>query len=144
MYMNRFMTIELDGVKVKAKLLHEAPHTSNALSKALPFEAQALHARWCGEALYFPVEKPELLRVRDMENEAWLMPPGSVIFVSGVCESSEGEIMVSYGEAQMLNPGGAKCGTRVAQIEDLTGEFLEKCKSLKKEGTKTIRFSMHV
>jgi hypothetical protein len=82
------------GGRVRAHLLEDrAPQTCAEISRALPWEAEVLHARWAGREVFLPLPLP---RKPPMENQVNRVSAGDVIYArewEGVYDNTGFETM---------------------------------------------------
>ena len=96
-----------------------APKTCAAFKKAMPFESQAIHVRWSGEAVWMPLG--DLDFGVSYENHTSYPAPGQIILYPGGI--SETEILLAYGGVRFASKVGQLAGnhflTIIAGIEQL-------------------------
>jgi hypothetical protein len=89
-----------------------APGTCAAFRKAMPFESQAIHVRWSGEAVWLP------LGDRDFgvgyENHTSYPAPGQIILYPGGI--SETEILLAYGSVRFASKVGQLAGNHFVTL----------------------------
>ena len=131
----RFIEIELDGVKVTARLLDDkAPKLCQALWDLMPINEIAAHAQWSGAMfrttknnwLDFKVDYPQAL-----ENRSGFQAPGDVVF-----HPPAKELAIAYGEAQFRWVTGNLVVSTVAAIQDDLTELSKKAVQLQFNGAK--------
>ena len=96
-----------------------APKTVAAFRKAMPFESQAIHVRWSGEAVWMPLG--DLDFGVTYENHTSYPAPGQIILYPGGI--SETEILLAYGGVRFASKVGQLAGnhfvTVTAPLDDL-------------------------
>ena len=96
-----------------------APKTCAAFRKAMPFEIQAIHVRWSGEAVWMPLG--DLDFGVSYENHTSYPAPGQIILYPGGI--SETEILLAYGSVRFASKVGQLAGnhfiTLISNLEDL-------------------------
>ena len=97
-----------------------APKTVAAFRKAMPFESQAIHVRWSGEAVWMPLG--DLDFGVSYENHTSYPAPGQIILYPGGI--SETEILLAYGGVRFASKMGQLAGnhfiTLTSGLENLT------------------------
>jgi Protein of unknown function (DUF3830) len=97
-----------------------APKTCAAFRKAMPFESQAIHVRWSGEAVWMPLG--DLDFGVGYENHTSYPAPGQIILYPGGI--SETEILLAYGGVRFASKVGQLAGnhfmTLTSGLENLT------------------------
>ncbi len=83
-----------------------APETCAAFRKAMPFESQAIHVRWSGEAVWIPLG--DLDFGVSYENHTSYPAPGQIILYPGGV--SETEILLAYGGVRFASKVGQLAG----------------------------------
>ena len=83
-----------------------APKTVAAFRKAMPFESQAIHVRWSGEAVWMPLG--DLDFGVSYENHTSYPAPGQIILYPGGI--SETEILLAYGGVRFASKVGQLAG----------------------------------
>jgi len=130
----KFLDIDLDGLVCRA-LLNEAkaPHTTEAVWKALPFGGRAVHAQISGDMfrLLDPVPVGDL----ELEGTELFQHPGSVVYYPPIRE-----IAFCVWEAQFSGPHGSYQLTPLAEIEGDLGEWGRRGNDLIVSGARPIEF----
>jgi len=97
-----------------------APKTVAAFRKAMPFESQAIHVRWSGEAVWVPLGDLDFGVA--YENHTSYPAPGQIILYPGGI--SETEILLAYGGVRFASKMGQLAGnhfiTLTSGLENLT------------------------
>ena len=97
-----------------------APLTCAAFRKLLPLEAQLLHVRWSGQAVWLPLGN--LALQVPAENATSYPAPGEVLLYPGGI--SETEILIAYGPTRFASKAGQLAGnhflTIVSGVEHLS------------------------
>ncbi len=100
--------------------LASAPLTCAAFLKLLPLEAQLLHVRWSGQAVWLPLGN--LALQVPAENATSYPAPGEVLLYPGGI--SETEILLAYGPTRFASKAGQLAGnhflTIVSGVEHLS------------------------
>lgn len=98
----------------------DAPKTCAAFAARLPFETQAVHVRWSGEAVWTPLG--ELDFGVGYENHTSFPAPGQILLYPGGI--SETEILIAYGGVHFASKVGQLAGnhflTLTSGLENLT------------------------
>jgi len=89
-----------------------APKTVAAFRKAMPFESQAIHVRWSGEAVWMPLG--DLDFGVGYENQTSYPAPGQIILYPGGI--SETEILLAYGGVRFASKVGQLAGNHFITI----------------------------
>ena len=117
-----------------ATLLEDlAPKTCQAVWDLLPFNGNALHAKWCGNEIWTRMPK---LRSFEPENETIFPKPGDV-FVFHVGPDMY-DFAIFYGTSWCFGPTGFFPGNFFATITENLAEFAKGCDAVLKEGTKKV------
>jgi hypothetical protein len=113
-----------------------APKTVAAFRKALPFESQAIHVRWSGEAVWMPLGE------RDFgvayENHTSYPAPGQIILYPGGI--SETEILLAYGAVHFASKMGQLAGNHFITLTSGLENLATFGKTVLWKGAQTIRF----
>jgi hypothetical protein len=125
------MQFQLDGTSATAELLEdEAPETSRQLWDALPITTDLRHARWSGNAAYAMVPAVGQLK---LENQVSFIYPATVVY-----QPDEGELLISYGQAQMRDASGNGWASYFARLEGDASEFLAAVQRTQAQGVKRL------
>src|SRR3954469_361334 len=89
-----------------------APKTCAAFRKAMPFESQAIHVRWSGEAVWIPLGNHNF--GVGYENHTSYPAPGQIILYPGGI--SETEILLAYGSVHFASKMGQLAGNHFLTI----------------------------
>src|SRR6188768_2460874 len=93
-----------------------APRTVAAFRKAMPFESQAIHVRWSGEAVWVPLGDTDF--GVSYENHTSYPAPGQIILYPGGI--SETEILLAYGGVSFASKMGQLAGNHfITMMSDL-------------------------
>ena len=90
----------------------DAPKTVAAFKKAMPFESQAIHVRWSGEAVWVPLGDLDFGVA--YENHTSYPAPGQIILYPGGI--SETEILLAYGGVRFASKMGQLAGNHFITI----------------------------
>lgn len=110
-----------------AKLEEEkAPKTCEVFKKLLPLSNKTIHCRWCGEAVWVPLDDMEL----ENENHTTYPSKGEILFYPG--GSIGAELLLPYGSCVFTSKVGNLSGnhfltiiSNLEKLEKLGGELLE-------------------
>lgn len=116
-------------------MLHEdlAPETCKAIRKALPFDGQALHAKWGGNEIWASLPQ---LNVSKSENESVFAAPGEVMLVRPAPGAFD--LAIFYGKGWCFGPSGFTPGNHFATIVENLMEFAKTCQELLIKGSQKI------
>jgi Protein of unknown function (DUF3830) len=89
-----------------------APKTVAAFRKAMPFESQAIHVRWSGEAVWVPLGDLDFGVA--YENHTSYPAPGQIILYPGGI--SETEILLAYGGVRFASKVGQLAGNHFLTV----------------------------
>lgn len=133
------LEIDLDGVKVTARLLEDrSPATIAALKETLPVTGNALHAKWGGPFLYLLLKDKPRLEGLPFEKPIHIVPPGTVLFHPGICE-----LVVAYDDVRFNDYGRTgNYGSVIGEIEQDLTELAEQAHKLRTEGAKKVTFRL--
>lgn len=95
-----------------ARFESAAPLTCAAFRKLLPLEANLLHVRWSGEAVWAPLGN--LTTSVPAENATSYAKPGELLFYPGGV--SETEILMPYGRSNFASKAGQLAGNHFLTI----------------------------
>jgi hypothetical protein len=138
----RTIVVDVDGLRITARLLEDAPRMAERLWSALPVETALRQSRWSGESTYASI--PELAAPEDQrerteipaEHPATFMYPGRMY-----AGAATGGIGLPYGEAQSRDAG---LNTWITEVAELVGDhtaFLAMLARVRREGRKTLRIT---
>ncbi len=136
----RKMRITLKGSKVSAlAVLHEdlAPETCREVQKALPFEADALHAKWGGNEIWASLPK---INIAGFENENVFASPGEIMLVRPAPGAFD--LAIFYGKGWCFGPSGFTPGNHFATIVESLPEFAKACQELLRRGSQKIEVGL--
>ncbi|MCH9674570.1 MAG: DUF3830 family protein [Gammaproteobacteria bacterium] len=83
-----------------------APKTCQAFREHMPFNSQAIHVRWSGEAIWLPIHDIDF--AIGFENNTSYPLPGQILLYPG--SESVTEILLSYGSAVFASKAGQISG----------------------------------
>ena len=116
--------------------LEAAPLTCAAFQKLLPLEANVIHVRWSGEAVWVPLGD---LPVGVPPENATIYPhPGEVLLYPGPL--SETEILIPYGPTQFASRAGTLAGNHFLTIVSGNESLHELGRTTLWKGAQDIRF----
>ena len=113
-----------------------APRTCAAFRKAMPFESQAIHVRWSGEAVWMPLG--DLDFGVTYENHTSYPAPGQVILYPGGI--SETEILLAYGGVHFASKMGQLAGNHFITVTSGQENLLALGKMVLWKGAQDILF----
>ncbi len=111
-----------------------APRTCEAMHNLLPIQAQIIHARWSGEAMWIPGGDAHLKL--DYENNTSHPAPGELLLYPG--GRSEMEFLVPYGPSLFGSKAGQLSGNHFATIVDGLEQLRELGRRVLWEGAKDV------
>jgi hypothetical protein len=125
------ITLTAGGVSAVAQLLEaEAPITTQRLWDALPLDEPFRHVRRGGSAGYIHSTKMRDDPTRlPIENRVSFYVPGTINL-----KPHQGEICVSYGQAQARTVTGNEYATQLAKLVGDYGPFLEVVRKMQTHG----------
>jgi len=100
------------GYSFIAEFVEEAPLTSEAFKKLLPYRQKVIHVRWSGEGVWVPLGKFEL--GVGFENHTSYPSVGDILFYPG--GYSETEIIIAYGSCSFASKMGPLAGNHFLTI----------------------------
>lgn len=106
------MKIITGGYSFIAEFVEEAPLTSEAFKKLLPYRQKVIHVRWSGEGVWVPLGKFEL--GVGFENHTSYPSVGDILFYPG--GYSETEIIIAYGSCSFASKMGPLAGNHFLTI----------------------------
>lgn len=112
------LTLSIGTERFTARLRRDlAPRSCDYLMGLLPLRAQAIHARWSGEALWVPLADNVPAGLMLPRESATADPvPGQVLLYAG--ERSVPELYIPYGVNRFACKHGPLQGNLVLTIED--------------------------
>ena len=113
-----------------------APKTVAAFRKAMPFESQAIHVRWSGEAVWMPLG--DLDFGVSYENHTSYPAPGQIILYPGGI--SETEILLAYGGVHFASKMGQLAGNHFLTLTSAPERLAEIGRLVLWEGAQDVRF----
>ena len=113
-----------------------APKTVAAFKKAMPFDTQAIHVRWSGEAVWMPLG--DLDFGVGYENHTSYPAPGQVILYPGGI--SETEILLGYGGVHFASKMGQLAGNHFITLTSGLEQLPELGKIVLWKGAQKVRF----
>ena len=117
-----------------------APLTVAAFEKRLPFESQAVHVRWSGEAVWMPLGDMDF--GVGYENHTSYPAPGQVILYPGGI--SETEILLAYGGVRFASKMGQLAGNHFLTLTSGLEHLPDLGKMCLWQGAQTIVFQTQV
>lgn len=132
----RKMRITLKGSKAYATaVLHEdlAPETCREIMKVLPFEGEALHAKWGGNEIWASLPK---VNVSKFENGNVFASPGEIMLVRPAPGAFD--LVIFYGKGWCFGPSGFTPGNHFATIVENLPEFAKACQGLLRKGSQKV------
>lgn len=144
----RTITLELDGVSIPVRLLHEeAPTTCDAIAQQLPVAGNALHDIWSGRVIFLPLDSSLTIPI---ENPTMYVVPGDVFFFQRPEHLDRGrpygylslaEIGIVYGrDSQPCGPRGPKVVNLFGHIDESIEGLAELCDEMIWTGQKRAGF----
>ena len=113
-----------------------APKTCAAFRKAMPFESQAIHVRWSGEAVWMPLGALDFGVT--YENATSYPAPGQIILYPGGI--SETEILLAYGGVRFASKAGQLAGNHFLTLTSGLENLVAFGKKVLWNGAQKIRF----
>jgi hypothetical protein len=113
-----------------------APKTCAAFRAAMPFESQAVHVRWSGEAVWLPLG--DLDFGVGYENHTSYPAPGQIILYPGGI--SETEILLAYGGVHFASKMGQLAGNHFITLTSGLDRLPELGKTVLYKGAQKVRF----
>jgi hypothetical protein len=113
-----------------------APKTCAAFRRAMPFESQAVHVRWSGEAVWLPLG--DLDFGVGYENHTSYPAPGQIILYPGGI--SETEILLAYGGVHFASKMGQLAGNHFITLTSGLDRLAELGKTVLWNGAQKVRF----
>jgi hypothetical protein len=113
----------------------KAPKTCEAFRKMLPYTNKLYHCRWCGEAVWTPIEEQINL---ENENHTTYPSKGEILFYPG--GAIGGEFLLPYGSCAFMSKVGGLAGNHFLSIENNLEDLEELGKELLEHGTCMITF----
>lgn len=115
--------------------LHEdlAPKTCQAVWDVLPFEGQAIHAKWGGNEIWTSMPS---INMSKLENETIFPSPGDILIVQPAPQTYD--FAIFYGKSWCFGPSGFVPGNHFATIVENLPELVKACERILKEGGQKI------
>jgi hypothetical protein len=132
--MRREISLTVGEAAFVAELELNAPETLAWLDTRLPFDGQALHARWSGEAAW--VRLGDQLDIPP-ENATAHPPPGALLLYPGGL--SEPEILIPYGACAFASQAGGLAGNHFATIRRDLALLRDACQATLLHGAQPLR-----
>jgi hypothetical protein len=130
----RRLNVEIGDVKFSAVAQANAPKTCEMLTKLLPIEAEIMHSRFAGEAVWFNMKgAPQL----DYENHTSYVSRGEMVYYPGSIHGNG--ILIAYGASVFNSKVGLLAANHFASITDDLDHLAETGMKLLREGAKPIR-----
>ncbi len=131
------MRMIIDRTNFEVELHEEAaPKTCKALLRLLPFQGEVLHARWCGEAIFIPIDEMPLL---ELENQTVYPSKGELIYYPGM--ESIKEILIAYGACHMWSRIGPLPSNHFATIKEVD-RLAQIGRRIHREGVKRVTLKL--
>lgn len=134
--MRRSLALTLGEAAFVADLESAAPQTLAWLEAWAPFDGQALHARWSGEAAWTRLGAPLGL---PPENATAHPAPGQLLLYPGGV--SEPEILIPYGPCAFACRAGPLAGSHFATIRTGLAELRTAGEALLTGGARPLRIA---
>jgi hypothetical protein len=133
----RRLNVEIGDSSFPAVAIPEkAPKTCEALTKLLPIEAEIMHSRFAGEAIWFNMKgAPQL----DYENHTSYLSRGEIVYYPGSFHGNG--ILIAYGGCVFNSKVGLLAANHFASITDDLDRLVETGMRLLREGAKPIRIT---
>ena len=106
------VNITAGGYSFVAEFVEDAPLTSEAFKKLLPYRQKLIHVRWSGEGVWVPLGEFEL--GVGFENHTSHPSAGDILFYPG--GYSETEIIIAYGSCSFASKMGQLAGNHFLTI----------------------------
>jgi Protein of unknown function (DUF3830) len=133
----RRVNVEIGGSKFSATVHAEkAPKTCEALASLLPIEAEVMHSRFAGEAIFFGMKAAPQLAY---ENHTSYLSRGEMLYYPGSIHGNG--IMIAYGASVFNSKVGLLAGNHFASITDDLDQLAEVGMKLLREGAKPVRIT---
>lgn len=113
----------------------KAPETCKIFQKMLPYTSKLYHCRWCGEAVWAPIEEKITL---ESENHTSYPSKGEILFYPG--GAIGGEFLLPYGSCAFMSKVGALAGNHFLTIKSNLDSLEEVGKDLLENGACEITF----
>ena len=132
------LQLTIGEIRFDAALLEsEAPQTCAAFLNKLPIEGQVIHARWSGEAVWFPMDHINL--EVELENATSHPSKGDLLYYPGMI--SEKEMLIPYGSSAFGSKVGQLQGNHFAKIVGGVDNLVEMGKKVLWDGAQRIRIT---
>ena len=115
-----------------------APETCAAFARHLPYEAQIVHVRWSGEAVWIPLGDIDFSV--SYENHTSYPAPGQMILYPGGI--SETEILLAYGGVHFASKMGQLAGNHFITLTSNLDKLAELGPHVLYKGAQTIRIEL--
>lgn len=133
------LDINIDGTAYTAELLEEeAPASITALRDQLPLDAEVMHVRWSGHAIWISIDDLEMPNL-PRENHTVYPSRGDVLLYPGYRNPKE--ILIACGLTCFKSPAGELAGNHIATISASREELLSLETETLKTGAKPVRIS---
>ena len=133
------ITLRIGGQSFHARLLKvEAPRTCDGFLARLPMEGRVIHARWSGEAVWFPMNEVDI----DVpaENQTSHPSRGDLLYYPGGI--SEKELLIPYGSTFFSSKVGQLQGNHFASIKEEPKMLQEMGRTVLWEGAQPLRIEL--
>jgi hypothetical protein len=132
----RRVKFEIDGVAAVAELCEAlSPNATEAFWQSLPYETKVGPVRWSGNTTWCMIRTPHTAAFQVNENPVCSIYPGYVVMRAG------GEVLISFGAAEVRPAEGTVYATRVAKLVEGRREFLDLVSRVQAEGQKAIKIT---
>ena len=133
-----FLKITAGGIPFVAETNPDAPRTTEAFLKLLPYRQKLIHVRWSGEAVWIPLGEFEL--GVGFENHTSYPSAGDILLYPG--GYSETEILLAYGSCSFASKMGQLAGNHFLTIVKGNERLRELGRKVLWEGAQDIVFEL--
>ena len=120
--------------KFLAKLeVEKAPKTCEVFKKMIPYTNKLYHCRWCGEAVWIPIDEQISL---ENENHTTYPSKGEILFYPGGVIG--GEFLLPYGSCTFTSKVGPLAGNHFLTIQNNLEDLAKLGNELLEHGARTI------
>lgn len=114
------ITFDLPDRSLTGGLEDGAPESIQALTAALPLEAELVHVRWSGYAVWIDIDHVDLPSL-PRENHTVYPSRGDVLLYPGY--RNEQEILIACGPTCFKSPAGELAGNHIATLDTPRAEL---------------------